>query len=317
MAFHVVSIGDLVLDIVLPVTLPVRPAGHQDVPLRRVEPGGAANFMIAARHLGLNVSAGGTVGADAFGVQILEPLRAEGVDTAHVVTTPGSTSTLVVVLTDQQTGEHTFIGHYGEGPEVPYPAGLDRRIAQANAVFIQGYTLAEKRVVPMALRAIEQAAANRVPVYLDVGPLMAQVSPDQIDWVVARTSLILMTKDEVPLISGGLHGQRAYTRLLDRGVDTLVIKQGPAGCAVVTCNWLDDVPGFRVPVVDTVGAGDCFDAAFVAGLLNGLTLWECGRLANAMGAVAVQKVGAGRNAPTCAEVMALLNQAGDRIQFKC
>ena len=59
---NVVSVGDLVLDIILPVKLPV--TAHQDVPNRRVEPGGAGNFMIAARHMGLDVTAVGAVGAD-------------------------------------------------------------------------------------------------------------------------------------------------------------------------------------------------------------------------------------------------------------
>jgi sugar/nucleoside kinase (ribokinase family) len=86
---------------------------------------------------------------------------------------------------------------------------------------------------------------------------------------------------------------------------------------VITQDRLERVPGFQVSVVDSVGAGDCFDAAFLAGYLNGLSLWECGRLANAMRAAAVGKVGAGRNTPTCDDVMTVLRQAGDRIDFPC
>jgi sugar/nucleoside kinase (ribokinase family) len=121
----------------------------------------------------------------------------------------------------------------------------------------------------------------------------------------------------VPLVSQGRFGHDAYDSLLAQGPRILVIKQGPAGCTVITRDRLERVPGFQVPVVDMVGAGDCFDAAFLAGYLNGLSLWECGRLANAMGAAAVGKRGAGRNMPTCDEVMALLRQVGDRIDFPC
>jgi sugar/nucleoside kinase (ribokinase family) len=128
--------------------------------------------------------------------------------------------------------------------------------------------------------------------------------------------MLLMTEDEVPLVSQGRSGPDAYDSLLARGPRILVIKQGAAGCTVVTRDCLERVPGFQVPVVDTVGAGDCFDAAFLAGYLNGLSLWECGRLANAMGA-AVGKVDAGRNTPTCDEVVVLLRQAGDRIELTC
>jgi ribokinase len=317
MSKHIVSMGDLVLDVILPVRLPVLPGQHQDPGTRRVEPGGAGNVMIAARRMGLNVSAAGTVGADVFGRAILDALQAERIDTTHVAYVPGSTSTLVIVLTDQATGEHTFVGDYGQGSEVPYPAGLDATIASADALFVQGYTLAEARVVPMARSAIGHAIMSEVPIILDVGPFMAHVSAADRAWVVEHTALLLMTEDEMPLVSQGRSGPDAYDSLLAQGPRTLVIKQGAAGCTLVTRDRLERVPGFQMPVVDTVGAGDCFDAAFLAGYLNELSLWECGRLANAMGAAAVGKMGAGRNTPTCDEVMALLRQAGDRIDFPC
>jgi sugar/nucleoside kinase (ribokinase family) len=315
MSKRIVSIGDLVLDIVMPVRLPVEPGQHQDVSLRRIEPGGAGNFMIAARHMGLEVSAAGTVGADPFGAQILDMLRAEDVHIAHVVSIPSSTSTVVMVLTDQQSGEHTFVGSYGTGGEVPYPAGLDATIAQVDALFLQGYTLSEKRIVPMAFRAVERAAAEGIPIYLDVGPFMAFVTPENNRRILSCASVLLMTEDEIPLVAGEHTGTSAYDYLLSLGPRVLVIKQGAQGCTIVSPQGTQRVSGFQVPVVDTVGAGDCFDAAFLAGHLNQLPLWECGRLANAMGATTVQRMGAGRNAPTYAEVIALLKQAGDFIDL--
>ncbi len=311
----VVSIGDLVLDIILPVTLPV--TAHQDVPTRRVEPGGACNFMIAARRMGLAVSAVGAVGADLFGSLVLEALRQESVDTTGVVAVPGSTTTLVIVLTDQQSGEHLFIGHYGEGDEVPYPDPVDGLIAGADALFVQGYTLAEKRVVGMALHAIEYAKDANIPIYLDVGPFIANVQPEHVSWIMERAAVILMTQDEVSLASEGRTGDAAYEHLLAQGAQILVIKRGASGCLVVTPDFREDVPGFQAKVVDTVGAGDCFDAAFLAGRLNGLGLRESALLANAMGAASVQRMGAGRNAPTCAEVKAVLTHAGVDIPFLC
>lgn len=317
MGKHIVSIGDLVLDVILPVKLPVLPAQHQEPKSRRLEPGGAANFMIAAQHMGLEVTAAGVVGDDLFGTYILDALWQAGINTTYVVAGPDSTSTLVVVLTDQEAGEHVFIGHYGDGPEVLYPDGLDKVIARADLLFVMGYTLAERRVMPMALRAIEQAVAVNIPIYLDVGPFMALVSPNNIQWVIERTALLLMTEDEVPLVSGGRTGSAAYRHLLDSGPSALVVKRGPSGCTLITQDGQEHIPGYPVEVVDTVGAGDCFAGAFVAGRLGGLSLCNSARLANAMGAAAVQKVGAGRNAPTCAEVLAVLQQAGEEVDFPC
>jgi len=308
MAPHIVSIGDLVLDVILPVTLPVQPGHHQTSPERHVEPGGAANFMIAARHMGLDVSAAGAIGEDVFGTLILDGLRSEGVDTAFVVAMPGSSSTLVIALTDRASGEHTFVGNYGAGPPVRYPDELDACIAGADAVFLQGYTLAEERITPLALRGLDRAAEAGTPVFLDA---------EIVRRVVAGSALLLMTEDEVPLVSEGRTGEAAYAYLLASGPATLVVKRGPAGCTIVTRDGPLALPGYPARVVDTSGAGDCFDAAFVAGLLRGLPLADCGRLANAMGAAAVGRAGAGRNAPTCADVMAILQGAGDEVNYAC
>ncbi len=317
MAGHVVSVGDLVLDVVLPVRLPVIGGEHQEPAFRRVEPGGAANFLFAARHMGLQVTAAGAVGADVFGQLILDALRGAGISAAHVVTVPGSTSTLVVALADPLSGQHAFIGHYGAGPDVPYPDRLDAALSDAGALFVMGYTFAEKRVVPLALRALDRAREIGLPVYLDVGPFMAAVPLDVMLRVTARADVMLMTEDEIALVYQGESGDAVYARLLDRGPHTLIVKQGASGCVIVTRDGQTHVPGYPAEVVDTIGAGDCFAGAFLAGRLNGLDLIDAARLANAMGAASVQKAGAGRNAPTCAEVMDILARAGERLEFPC
>jgi sugar/nucleoside kinase (ribokinase family) len=315
---RIVSIGDLVLDIIMPARFPVRGGEHQNLPERRIEPGGSANFIIAARNLGIEVSAAGAVGDDVYGTQILAPLRARGVDVTHVVVSPGSTSTLVVTLTEEKSGEHVFLGSYGDGPEIPYPKGLDARIEQADAVFLSGYTLVEKRIVPMTLRAVDYAHQLGKPIYLDAGPLWKMADDEHVKWVMQHVYLLLLTADETALVTNEEHHEQAYADLLLAGPTFAVVKAGPEGCMIVTRDWWFQVPGFPVDrMVDTVGAGDTFDAAFMAGLLSGLEMRECALLANAMGAASTQKVGAGTNAPTCAEVMAVLDKAGEKVDFTC
>jgi sugar/nucleoside kinase (ribokinase family) len=316
MAKHVVSIGDLVLDIIMPVRLPIRGGEHQVPADRRTEPGGSANFMIAARNLGLEVTAAGAVGADAYGELILTALRERGVDVSPIMVTPGSVSTIVITLTDRHSGEHVFLGHYGEGPEAPYSEGLDAKIEQADAVFLSGYTLVEKRIVPMALRAVEYAHKLHKPVYMDAGPLLTIADQERVKWVLKRTHLLFLTEEEMPHMTKGVSHQEAYAELLLQGPTLAVVKCGPQGCIIVTRDGWSEVPAFQVDqVVDAVGAGDNFDAAFMAGMLNGLEVRESARLANAMGAANTQKVGAGTNSPTRAEVMAILEAAGEKIDF--
>ncbi len=314
---HVVSLGDLVLDIILPVTLPVQAAAHQEATNRRIEPGGASNFMIAARHMGLAVSAVAAVGADPFGDVIRSGLDAEGIDTRFVLAEPGSTSTLVMVLTDRQSGEHVYVGSYGSGPDVGIPDGLENMLASAGAVFLQGYSLFEQRIAGLMRHSLEYAWSSGVPIYADAGPYMAYVAPELVGWLVEHAHMLLMTEDEVPFFAGGRTGTAAYEFLLAAGPTAFVVKRGPQGCSIITPQGVEHIPGLNVPVVDTVGAGDCFDAAFIAGRLHGLSLTQSAQLANAMGAAVVGRVGAGRNTPTCSEVLTLLHDAGIEVNYPC
>jgi sugar/nucleoside kinase (ribokinase family) len=299
----------------MPVALPICGGVHQNVTDRRIEPGGSANFLVAARNLGIDVAAAGTVGDDVYGAQILAPLRAHDVDVSQVVVLPGSTSTLVLTLTDRQSGEHVFIGHYGDGPDMPYPAGLDAKIEQADAVFLSGYTLVEKRIVAMTSRAVETARSLDKPVYMDVGPLLQLADQKLVEWALQRTSVLFLTGDEAALVA---REAQNYADLLRHGPQIAVVKRGPQGCLIVSRDEWIEVPAFRVDhLVDTVGAGDNFDAAFMAGMLSGLDRRDCARLANAMGAATAQKIGAGTNAPTCAELMAIFERAGETINFRC
>jgi 2-dehydro-3-deoxygluconokinase len=235
-----------------------------------------------------------------------------------VVVSPGSTSTIVFTLADRQSGEHVFLGNYGEGPEIPYPAGLDAHIEQADALFLSGYTLVEKRIVSMSLRAVDYAHQLGKPIYMDVGPLFKLADEEHVKWVLERVYLLFLTADEASLVTDEDRHEQAYADLLLGGPKVAVVKVGAQGCMIITRDWWFQVPAFPVDkVVDTVGAGDTFDAAFVAGLINGLEMRACGLLANAMGAASTQKVGAGTNAPTCAEVMAVLERAGEKVDFTC
>ena len=99
--------------------------------------------------------------------------------------------------------------------------------------------------------------------------------------------------------------------LLSLGPHTVVMKQGAAGCTIATANGLVQSPGFPVKVVDTVGAGDSFAAAFIAGQLRGGSLAQAARLANAMGALTAMQRGAGTRIPPRASLLQMLANEPD------
>ena len=78
------------------------------------------------------------------------------------------------------------------------------------------------------------------------------------------------------------------------GARVVVLKLSRKGCAVFAGGEASYMPAFRVSVVDTTGAGDCFVAGFLAALDRGLPLQEAARFANAVGALTVQQDRFGR-----------------------
>ena len=105
---------------------------------------------------------------------------------------------------------------------------------------------------------------------------------------VAAADVITPTAEEARLLTGAATTADAVAALLEGNPHKVVIlTQGADGCVVHTRGGAEHVPGFPVEEVDPTGAGDCFDAGFLATWLQGSPPAEAARFANACGALAV------------------------------
>lgn len=314
---HVISLGDLVIDLIVNVTLPVQAFQHQESQGVSPEPGGSNNFMILGSRIGLEVSSIGVVGDDLYGTFLLQILQEEGVNIEGISVVPDAQSPLVLDLIDLDTQQHVFIGSPAKGAPVNYTDKHERLLQSAKALFLQGYTLHEPQIADLVPIVIQRARALKIPIYFDVGPTVRHLRFEQVEAMMRQSNILMMTEDEVPLAAGGRTGDAAYVFLLRLGAELLVIKRGAQGCLLVQENHQEYIAGFVVAVVDSVGAGDCFDAAFIYGRLTGMSLGQSATFANAVGAASVGKAGSGRNVPTCAEVQAILQQFRVEVGFEC
>jgi len=315
---RLVSVGDLVLDLVVDARLPVYPSQHQTAKSLQFEAGGACTTILAARNMGLDVTALGTVGDDLQGRLLLDILDDAAVDISALVIPHESRTTTVLALTDTARGEHVFLGHYGEGLPIDLSPAAEALLAESDAVFIPGYTLAEERLSGLVAGVFDWLTANDRRLYFDAGPFSNQLTAAQVDQVLTRCHTLLLTEDEISYIAAGERGLEACRRLCRRYPQlTIVLKQGKAGCQIVSRDLEVACPGFAVAVIDTVGAGDAFAGAYIWADLNGYSPLECGTIANAMGAASVKKAGAGRNVPSGAEVQSLLDDHKTGIQLLC
>jgi sugar/nucleoside kinase (ribokinase family) len=232
-------------------------------------------------------------------------LAAEGVDTSHALICPDRETVCCMVLADE-LGQHVYLGIKDGKGLWPYPERWHDIVRQARALFADGYTVRDVVAPDDFLAALQTARAAGVPVFFDPGPSIEFVSPELWARVLAAADVLLLNMDEARMLCDRADPAEAARELLGRGPTTVVLKLGAAGCLVATADQLIEQPGFAIEMVDTVGAGDSFAAAFIAGWLRGGSPRECATLANAMGALTTTRRGAGTRIPPREQLLDLL-----------
>jgi sugar/nucleoside kinase (ribokinase family) len=102
----------------------------------------------------------------------------------------------------------------------------------------------------------------------------------------------LPSMDEAVMLSGKKDPMEICGIFLEMGAKNVVIKNGEDGCFVHEEGKVMPVLPYKCNAIDTTGAGDSFCAGFITGLIKGLDIVECGKLANAVGAHCVMEKGA-------------------------
>lgn len=312
MPFKIITLGDLVADLIVPIPqLPLYAQQHQPAREITLEAGGTGNFLILAARLGMEAIALGTVGQDSNGEQVLQLLAQEGVNISPVIIPPGSETTTSIVIVDDQ-GQHVFVGKNGGGQPLSFQTAWQPLVEQSQAVFTTGYSLhpTSPMTPEIVLTYLGLAHQARIPTFFDIGPAAFIVHREHVQEAIEQADVILATSEEISAWTGLTDMLQAARLLQSQGPATIVIKLGGEGCMLITPEREVHVPGFPVQVRDTAGAGDAFAAACIYGYLRGFSLEQIGALSNAVGALAVSKLGTGTRLPRREEVVQLLQQHG-------
>jgi sugar/nucleoside kinase (ribokinase family) len=128
------------------------------------------------------------------------------------------------------------------------------------------------------------------------------------------TDMLFVNDSEARMLGSVEDLDTCANNLQALGVKDIVIKTGPGGCILYTRELRTEVPGFEAQAIDTTGAGDCFAGGFLAGMHRGWTYADSARLANAVGAMNVESLGAATGIrsfeETCAWIEARANLIG-------
>jgi len=257
--------------------------------------GAPAIFIDTAARLGHTTGIIGGVGRDDFGRCLLKRLQADGVNVRFVEEVTGG-STAVAFVTYFEDGERNFIFHIDGTPAVlaRFPGdGLEEELKDAPPGFfhVMGCSLmANDRFRKELFKAVDffHHRGTRISFDPNIRPelLGSQDVTEVTEPVLKHSAVLLPGVTEIKLLSGQGTVEKALETLFDNPVlQTVVLKRGKAGATVYTRHETVDIAAYPVDEVDPTGAGDCFDAGFLCGLLEGKSLHECGQIAAAAGAL--------------------------------
>lgn len=262
-------------------------------------PSGAPGILIdTAARLGHSAAIISGVGEDDFGRCLLDRLQKDGVRTDFIEVIANK-STGVAFVTYFEDGSRKFIFHWDGTPAVMAepPAVEEIRESKPRFFHLMGCSLmANDDFRRRVFRTVQLFAEEGARVTFDPNirfELLAERAVEEIAGPILRCCSVLFPgDDELLLLSGQAEVQAAIATMFDRyPLEVIVLKRGSRGCTVYTPQGAEEVPAFEVTEVDPTGAGDCFDAGFLCGQLEGRTLCESARMAAAVGAINAQAFG--------------------------
>lgn len=255
--------------------------------------------------LGLRVGICGLVGDDAFGHYMLDHCRQHHIDHAGVVVDPRVRTGASVTLSARD--DRAILTHPGAMARFSHDQLRFEVIARARHLHLSSYFL-QAALRPAVPTVLARARALGLSTSCDTGHDPAEQW--QIDGLLAGIDIFLPNEVEALALSGAAEPEAAAVWLAAR-VPIVAVKCGAVGAWAARDAQRVFVPGFPVRAVDTLGAGDAFDAGFLSGWLAGADLEACARRGNACGALTAAHLG-GTGALDPARLQALLAQDAAR-----
>jgi len=258
----------------------------------------SAIFACGAARLGLKVAFIGVCGEDVFGRFMLDEMSKRKVDVSNVIVRSDGQTGLSVILNNQS--DRAILTHTGLIAELQGSNITDNLLKQSKHLHVASYFL-QTKLQPDLPALFQRARSLGLTTSLDTNydPFEKWIGFDEL---LSVTNVFLPNETEAKSLSGEATVDEAAGRLGSR-VEALAIKLGAEGALGVRKGARVRVASIPVKVIDTVGAGDSFDAGFMYGYLNNWELEKSLRLACVCGALSTQQAGGVNGQSTLEEAM--------------
>jgi sugar/nucleoside kinase (ribokinase family) len=264
--------------------------------------GSAAIMAVAAARLGVRVALVAAVGDDPAGRFMLGQLAAEGVDVTAVAMRADVPTGMTVALS--QGDDRAILTATGAVASLAAGDVPQALVREARHLHVSSYFLIEASLGDRLGAIFAAARSAGVTTSLDTNwDPAGKWGGDRLRSVLAQTRLLIPNEAEALRIAGRDTLPEAIGVLTAAG-SSLVVKRGSRGALCVDDGRQHSVALPPVQPVDATGAGDCFNAGLIAGLLRGLALPAAAALGCAAGAASTQAPGGTGSAPVLAAALA-------------
>jgi sugar/nucleoside kinase (ribokinase family) len=262
--------------------------------------GSGAITACAAARLGVEVAFAGVVGDDLFGRFVRGALEERGVDARGLAVDPNRPTGVSVIL--QREDDRAILTSAGTIGDLRSTLVDEELLRTARHVHVSSYYLQRglQRDLPSLFAIAHEGGAS---VSIDPNWDPAESWDGGLLELLSTTDVFFPNSAEARAIAGVDDVDVAVEVLAERGA-TVAVKFGQGGGLATNGTELVRSEAVRAEVVDTTGAGDTFDAGFIAGRLHGWSLGRCLALAVACGSLSTRAAGGTAAQPTIDEALA-------------
>lgn len=257
------------------------------------------NQGVAAHKAGADVTMVTKLGRDTFGNVALDAMKELNMNADRILFSEDTETGAALIMVDEKTSQNEIVVILGACNTI-----TDEEVESLTDVIQESeYLLTQLETnVSSVEKVIDIAYKNGVKVILNTAP----VQPIS-DEILSKVELITPNEVEAEILTGICidseeNADKAADWFFEKGVKNVLITLGGRGVYIATKEKRGIIPAYRVEAVDTTGAGDAFNGGLVAALAEGKDLWEAAVFANALAAVAVQRLGTTPAMPTREEI---------------
>ena len=252
--------------------------------------GAPAIFIDAVAKLGNKAGIIGAVGDDGFGANLKNRLVEDGVDCKYVKILEGSTAVAFITYYSNKSREYIF--HINDTPAVKIKKPRDPDVDSTGYFHLMGCSLFMNpdfchEIMSTLYAFVEKGYKISFDPNIRTELLKGDDFASTIAPVMANCTVLLPGEQELYTVSGETDIESAARSLFATyaKLEVIAVKLGSKGCRIITRE--DDlfIDAIKIKEVDPTGAGDCFDAGFLVGLINGKSLRDSAAIASAAGAI--------------------------------